>query len=332
MSGKAMSIKNESKISFLSKEISEFIKRGSSTAEKLSATLKEIKSQAGIKTLKDMEQSHINDMVTGLKNNVSSGNMSLSNANSYISSINNIVRYIGRDDLHVIKASDFGLSRNISEKDGINKENTRESASAFKTWLNEKYAETNDLRYAAIKHAVSIQSINLRLRESLQIKLLNKDLSENILKVSAKGDGSKNSREREIKLNPEQKALLLEARAFLKENHLKNLNIGTIKQGRNFANNILKSFRTETNLYFHYHGERHWTAHEAYKEAWKSKGYDNIKCRARTDESKAEWISSILETTGLSKSEFQTMDKEIRQEISRNLGHERIEITNRYLG
>ncbi len=327
-----MSIKNESKISFLSKEISEFIKRGSSTAEKLSATLKEIKSQTGIKTLKDMEQSHINDIIAGLKNNVSSGTMSLSTVNSYISSINNIVRYIGRDDLHFIKASDFGLSRNISEKDGINKENSRESAAAFKTWLNERYAQTNDLRYAALKHAVSIQSVNLRLRESLQIKLLNKDLSENILKITAKGDGSKNSREREIKLNAEQKTVLLEARAFLKENHLKNLNIGTIKQGRNFANNVLKSFRAETNLYFHYHGERHWTAHEAYKEAWKLKGYSNIECRARTGESKGEWLGGILETTGLSKSEFQTMDKEIRQEISRNLGHERIEITNRYLG
>jgi hypothetical protein len=332
VSGKAMSIKNESKISFLSKEISEFIKRGSSTAEKLSATLKEIKSQTGIKTLKDMEQSHINDIIAGLKNNVSSGTMSLSTVNSYISSINNIVRYIGRDDLHFIKASDFGLSRNISEKDGINKENSRESAAAFKTWLNERYAQTNDLRYAALKHAVSIQSVNLRLRESLQIKLLNKDLSENILKITAKGDGSKNSREREIKLNAEQKTVLLEARAFLKENHLKNLNIGTIKQGRNFANNVLKSFRAETNLYFHYHGERHWTAHEAYKEAWKLKGYSNIECRARTGESKGEWLGGILETTGLSKSEFQTMDKEIRQEISRNLGHERIEITNRYLG
>ncbi len=89
------------------------------------------------------------------------------------------MKYIDRDDLHVIKASDFGLSRNISEKDGINKENSRESAAAFKTWLDQKYAQTNDLRYASLMHAVNIQSVNFRLRESLQIKLLNKDLSGN---------------------------------------------------------------------------------------------------------------------------------------------------------
>lgn len=257
--------------------------------------------------------------------------MSTSAANSYISSFNNIIKYIGSDDLHVIKASDYGLSRNISEKDGINKENGRESAEAFKGWLNERYLSTNDLRYAALKHAVNIQSVNLRLRGSLQIKLQNKDLSENTLKVSAKGDGSKNSRAREIKLNLEQKSLLLEARIFLKENNLKNLNIGTIRQGRNFANNTLKTFRDETNIYFHYHGERHWQAHEAYKEARQAKGYE-VECRARTGETKTEWHERILSETGLTKTEFAALDKEIRQEISRYLGHERIEITSRYLG
>ncbi len=326
-----MSIKNESKISFLAKEISEFLHRGSATKEKLEATLHLIRNVMDIKSLKNLTQDNINTLVIDLKEKVENKALSTSAANSNISSINNIVRYIDDDKLHLIKASDYGLSRNISEKDVINKENSRESAAAFKTWLDQKYAQTNDLRYASLKHAVNIQSVNLRLRESLQIKLLNKDLSGNILKVSAKGDGSKNSREREIKLNSEQKNTLLEAKAFLKENHLRNLNIGTIKQGRNFANNTLKSFRAETNLCFHYHGERHWTSHEAYKEAWLNKGYQ-IECRARTGGGKANWLSGILEKTGLSKSEFQKIDKEIRQYISRDLGHERIEITNRYLG
>ena len=197
--------------------------------------------------------------------------------------------------------------------------------------LTKKYSETNDLGYEALKHAVNIQGVNLRLRESLQVKLLNKNLSQNILKVSAKGDGSKNSRGREIKLNPEQKAALLEARTFLKDNNLKNLNVGTMKQGRDFANNTLKSFRAESGLSFHYHGERHWTAHEAYKNAWADKGY-SVECRARTGGTKEEWQNNILNNTGLSKKEFIVIDREIRQGISRDLGHERLEITNRYLG
>jgi hypothetical protein len=331
MNGKALSIKNDSKISFLAIEITKFIGRGSSTTEKLAATLREIKKSAGIKSLKDLEQPHVIQIVKELKNKTKSGNMSLSNANSYISSLNNIVKYIGSSDLQVIKASNYGLSRNISGKDGINKENMREAAAAFKTWLDEKYTKTNDLRYAALKHAVNIQSVNLRLRESLLVKLGKKDLSNNILKIAAKGDGSKNSRAREIKINLEQKATLLEARQFLKNNNLKNLNIGTVRNGRDFANNTLKAFKNETGVYFHFHGERHFQAHEAYKSAWQGKGYV-IECRARTGETKTEWRERILSETGLSKSEFAILDKEIRQEISRDLGHERIEITSRYIG
>ena len=331
MNSKALSIKNDSKIDYLTKEISEFLKRGSATREKISATLHLLRNEIGIKTLKDLEQSHIEKIVLGLKEKVQAANMSTSAAGSYISSLNNITRYVGRSDLHAIKASDYGLSRNIAEKDGINRENSRESAAAFKTWLIEKYQQTNDLRYGALKQAVSIQSVNLRLRESLLVKLQNKDLSQNILKISTKGDGSKNSRAREIKLNPEQKASLLEARRFLKDNGLKNLNIGTISQGRDFANNALKAFRQESGQNFHYHGERHWTTHERYKNAWSAKGYD-VECRARTGESKQDWQNRIISETGLSKSEFKTMEKEIRQEISRGLGHERLSITDRYLG
>ncbi|MHB8231887.1 MAG: hypothetical protein ACYDDB_03175 [bacterium] len=331
MNGKALSIKSDSKIMYLAKEISEgFLHRGSATKEKLETTLHLIK-ETGIKSLKDLTTENINTIITGLKEKVENGALSTSAANSYISSINNIVKYSGNDELHLIKANDYGLSRNISEKDGINKENTREAAQAYKDWLNQRYEQTKGLRYEALKHAVSIQSVNLRLRESLQIKLLNKDLSENTLKVSAKGDGSKNSRAREIKLNPEQKSALLEARAFLKANNLKNLNIGTIKQGRDFANNVLKSFHQETGQSFHYHGERHFQAHEAYKKAWQAKGYE-IECRARTGETKSAWQEHILSETVMTKTEFTALDKEIRQEISKGLGHERIEITSRYLG
>ena len=331
MNGKALSIKNDSKINFLAKEITKFIGRGSSTTEKLATTLKEIEESSGIKSLKNLEQQHINRIVENLKDKVISGNMSLSNANSYVSSINNIVRYLDNSELHSVKAESCGLSRNISEKDSINKENSREAATAYKEWLGQKYIETKDLRYESLKHEVSIQSVNLRLRESLLVKLGKKDLSNNILKIAAKGDGSKNSRAREIKINSEQKATLLEARQFLKNNNLKNLNIGTVRNGRDFANNTLKAFKNETGVYFHYHGERHFQAHEAYKSAWQGKGYV-IECRARTGETKTEWRERILSETGLSKSEFAILDKEIRQEISRDLGHERIEITSRYIG
>ncbi len=324
-----VSLKNNSKIAYLAREITNFAGRGSATTEKIAMTLKEIKLTAGIKSLKFLEQAHITQFIEKLK----TSDMSLSSKNSYISSINNIVKYLNKDGLQTIKASAYGLTRNLAAGDGVNKENTRESAEAFKTFLNEKYERTGDIRYLALRQAVSIQlAAGLRLRESLQVKLLNKDLSQNVLTLARKGDGAKNSRAREINLNSEQKQAVIEARQFLKDNHLINLNSGTLKQGRAFANHTVEKFNKETGGNFHFHGERHQFAHESYKAGWERAGYNVVECRARTGETKEAWTARILERTGLSKAEFQTIDKSIRQDLSRLLGHERIEATYRYLG
>ena len=330
MDKQVMSLKNDFKIDLIAKSVANFIGRGSATTDKISATLSLLKTETGLKTLKDLQQSHIEKIIEKVQERTENGG-SKSAANSYISSLNNIIKYVNNSDLHTIKASDYGLSRNIKENDGKNKENTREAASSFKNWLEQKYEQTKDIRYAALKQAVSIQSVNLRLRESLQIKLLQKDFSKDVLRINEKGDGSKNSRAREVKLSIEQKQALTEARQFLKDNKLKDLNIGTLKNGRDFANNALKAFRQATGQNFHFHGERHYQAHLAFKNAWQDKGY-TVECRAVTGETKKDWESRVIAETGLLRSEFKKLDNEIRQEISRDLGHERLEITSRYLG
>ena len=325
----ALSLQSDFKINYTAREITAFIGRGSATTEKIITTLNEIKETAGIKSLKSLEQAHISQIIDKLQ----TADMSLSAKNSYISSLNNVVKYLNRSDLNPIKAAEFGLSRDISSSDGVNKENSRESAESFKSWLQEKAEQTGDIRYTALRHAVDIQySAGLRLRESLLVKLTTKDLSANTLNLAKKNDGAKNSRQRVINLNGEQKAIILEARQFLKDNHLVNLNIGTQKQGRDFVNNTVKAFEKETGASFHYHGERHFYAHSFYKTAWQDKGYSNIECRAVTGESKQDWQGRVMADTGLSKAEFKSIDKEIRQDLSRLLGHERVSITSRYLG
>jgi len=329
---KAMSIKNDSKINYLAREIAgSFLNRGTATEQKISATLHMLRDEAGIKSLKSLDEQHINKVVSDLQSKVAAGTLSTSAANSYISSINNIAKYIGKDELR-IKASDYGLSRDISKNDGVNKANSRETTAEFKSWLDTKYQESGDIRYAALRQAVNIQEASgLRLRESLLVKLTDKDLSKDTLRIASKGDGAKNSRERTITLNAEQKQAILNAKEFLKEHNFKNLNVGTIQQGRDFANNAVKEFFKSNGVSFNYHGERHNFAHSAYSAAWQSKGY-SVVCRAETGETKAEWTQRILSETGLSKAEFRQIDNEIRLAISQDLGHNRISITARYLG
>lgn len=333
---KSISVRSDSKIDYMAKVIAqEFLHRGTSTTEKLATTMRFVKEMAGLRNLDKLEKTDTDKIMNNLQEKYQSGQLSTSSINSHISSLNNIIKYIGKTELY-IKASDYGLSRKFD--DSKNKENTREASSQYKNWLTEKYKQIGKIEYKALYHAVNIQSANLRLRESLTVKLLEKDLSKNILsltdKKGAHWDGTKNTRPREIKLNAEQKTALVEARQFLKENGLKNLNtLSTLKQGKEFAQNTLKNFRKETGLSFHYHGERHYMAHEAYKKGWEEKGYKDIECRARLEiADKKKWVAKMSEKTGLSITEFKAIDREIRQEISNSLGHERIEITNRYLG
>ena len=331
--GKVMTFKNVSKAKYLANEIMDFLHRGTETGKKLTTALNAIREETGVRKLQNLSQEHIDRFVNELKGKFADGKLSSSTFTGYVSSVNNIIKYKNDAELHKISSKkDYGVSRDFKATDGINKENSRDDANTYKDWLHSKYQATGDLRYESLKHTVAIQSTNLRLRESLLVKLNNKDLSNNILKIAQKGDGSKNSRAREIHINNEQKQVIIDAMAFMKSCGLKNLNVGTLQEGRDFANNSLKQFRSENQVsYFHYHGERHWQAHEAYKNAWMGKGYE-IECRAVTGEMKAEWQDRIIAETGLGKAEFAKLDNEIRQEISRDLGHERPNITSRYLG
>ena len=332
--GKVMTFKNTSKAKYLSNEIRNFLHRGFETGKKLTTALNSIRAETGVRKLQNLSQEHIDKFVNNLKDKVVAGKLSSSTFTSYIASLNDIILYKNDKELHKISSKkDYGVSRNFTKTDGVNKENSRDATVAYKEWLHSKYQATKDLRYESLKHTVAIQAVNLRLRESLLVKLSNKDLSGNILKIAEKGDGSKNSRPREIQLNTEQKEVLRGAREFMKSSGLKNLNIGTLQQGRDFANNTLKQFRSENQaVSFHYHGERHARAHDEYKTAWAERGYDNIECRARMGETKADWQNRIMAETGLSRSEFKNIDNSIRQDISHNLGHERPNISDRYLG
>ena len=318
-------------------EIAKYMHRGSSTTEKLEATMRYVKELAGLRNLAKLERSHIDKIISDLYEKYKNGQLSSSGVNSHITSINNILKYAGKPEL-LIQAKEYGLSRKFNDSD--NKENTRQAAGKFKEWLNLKYEQTGKIKYKALYHAVNIQSTNLRVRESLLVKLKDKDLSNNILKISdkpartGKWDGSKNTRARLITLNQDQKTALLEARSFLKENNLRNLNtLLTLKQGKDFVQNAVKAFRKETGFNFHYHGERQYETHRAYADKWQEKGFSGIECRARLEMTdKKEWVAAMREKTGLPLSEFKLIDKGIRQKISRSLGHERLSITNRYLG
>lgn len=313
---KNLGVRNEHDICYYARDISEnFLHRGSDTTDKLKMTLRFLKKEAGLKNLANLNGGHMKNIISNFQEKLKEG-MSLSSINGYISSINNIARYIGKDELR-INAKEAGLTRKY---DYIkNKENTLGASGSFKEYLKSQYNKTGDIKYMAAYHAVNLmRNCNLRLSESLGIKILNKPIG-NKLNLN-KNDQTKHGRSRTVELyNATQKTALKEAKYFLKNNGLKNLNTpGTMKKGQDFMQNVLKDFKAKTGEAFHFHGERQAWAHDKYSHLWREKGF-NVECNGKMEIDKKEWLEKTATDTGLTAREVKSIDKEIRTVITKDL-------------
>jgi hypothetical protein len=326
---KNLGVRNEHDIRYYARDISEnFLQRGSDTTAKLETTLRFLKEETGLKNLVKLNEGHIKNIVSNFQEKLKEG-MSLSNINGYISSINNIARYIGKNELR-INAKEAGLTRKY---DYIkNKENTLEASDKFKEYLKAQYFKTDEIKFMAAYHSVNLmRNCNLRLSESLGIKILNKPIDTKL--NLNKNDQTKHGRKRTVGLyNNAQKTALMEAKDFLKSNGLKNLNtLGTMKKGQDFMQNVLKDFKSKTGEKFHFHGERQAWAHDKYNHLWLEKGF-NIECNGKLEMDKKEWLEKTAQDTDLTVKDVKNIDKEIRTVITKDLGHESLTQTKFYLG
>ena len=206
------------------------------------------------------------------------------------------------------------------------------------------------------------REFGLRFRESAGInkETISKALETGKLELD-RSDWTKNAREREISIRTEeQKNLLENIRDFLQETGKVNLagaednkNFKEISSFRNFADQVRQEFSNQTGQNFNFHGERHHWAQSQYSAKWEQKTgigiqspikYYSSELQAKnwTGEGKfynavqeyniKDFYSYAREETGLNIHEIKEIDREIRQEISEELGHNRLDITNTYLG
>jgi len=194
----------------------------------------------------------------------------------------------------------------------------------------------------------------------LNVETTKKALESEKLQIDRK-DWTKNARERVVEIRTEQQRnLLTEIRGFLKENNSINLagaenvkEYSPISEFRSFADNVRTEFSKETNQNFSFHGERHAWAQERYSQGFQEKTGVSIQAPIKyysEELSKSGWTGEgkfyetikeagiknfweyASEKTGLDVSQLKSIDKEIRQEVSEQLGHSRLDITNVYLG
>ena len=295
-------IRTETNVIAVSKIIAQSLGRGSRTANMARTVMNELKELTGITHLKQLTQEHINTYIAYLQDKVENGELATKTTATYVSALNNVVEYTNKyieknnNSLETVSAKENNLSAGSpSDKNPTVSGSVHEQ---FKNFLEERYMQTGDIRYEALKNSIELaRELGLRIRESIAIKIVDKEVSNNL--QLEKQDCTKNSRERDITITRESQINAINnAKEFAKENNLYSLCPSErLKQQIAFAYNVKADFEKEYNVEYKYHGERYAFAQERYQE-YREQGMN---------------------------------DKEARLKLSNDLGHNRIDITNRYL-
>jgi site-specific recombinase XerD len=318
--------------------------RGTATIDKIVAALhnfREYLSEQGIKTLEKVEQETFDAYARTLSTQLTANEISPSTAAGRITALNTVFAMDPANRGIHISARDFQISRGdrISRWD---KSLDATTAGQIRAALTEKFEATRDIRFLSLAAAISLQRAGgLRFRESCRIHLAAKDFSSGVVHMAkAESDGAKNSQDRSfVPINDGIKAFQ-DAQDFQKSAE-KQLYRGslipgdmTYKNFRNFAYNTLKSINEKIgNETPGFHCNRHHYAHQSYSAKWEQRTGHAVKAPlAAGCLERGEWKSYASKITGLSKAECFRIDREIRRELTEELGHHQIAPTNSYLG
>lgn len=352
------SIRNNWAIKHLANRIAKHINRGVATANTVRIILNNLKSNYKIRHLKTLDNEFIQDFARNIAESVENGELTGKTGATYCSAINAISDYVNHffnKKIQKIRYSELNIHKQEKYNDKSVNQNLHEQ---FKEYLN----KINNKKTEALKIAIELQrEIGLRFREAAG---LNKITIENALRTGklelSRRDWTKNARPRKLLLNEAQKELLQRVLSQIEKQGGVNLagardikSFREIAIFRNAADKIRQKFNTENKTNYRYHGERHAYAHNRFTQLWQDRTNHAIippivyysqklteagwsgegKFYRAVKEFKIEpWSKYAIKVTDLSQREIRELDKTIREIISKELGHNRLDITNTYLG
>jgi len=250
--------KNEHKASYLARQIAQDFHKGSQLERRLETVLNQIRETTGVRSLKNLTQDTIRAYIDTLKDRYNSGELSRATTSSYISAVNDIIKYVDEHlnrNLETVSAKEIGLSR--GEFHFHNDIVPQDVYNQYHSFLS----SIDDIRAQALSHSLELQrELGLRLRESIRIQKTNiqKALKTGVLTI-ARQDGTKNGQERSIEIKYDSQRQALErALEFQKEHNLRSLipKGKTTQQQYNYAGNIRRSFIKQTGIKLDHHGNR----------------------------------------------------------------------------
>ena len=324
-------ISTNAKAAYVGGAVSRWDNRGDGLASAVKTMLNDLRNETGLKTLSEIDKPRIEQYLDSLQERRENGDLFPATTADRVSALNTVLRYFGKGD-QAVSAKEYGLSR--GPVDTSDKSNSREASAAV---IDAVYGKgQDDPRSMALYHSLRLQeAFGLRARESFAIKIVEKDPDAPRL-IITKGDLPKNSRPREIPIvSDHQRQVLREAKEFALSRGWRSLipPEKSLAQGKDFAYKTLDKIRQSVgHPEFHFHGERHQYAHERFASLFHAQAGLGLQCPAVMGLGTKEWREYAANATGLSIEQIKDIDKEIRLEISEELGHSRVDVTRYYLG
>jgi hypothetical protein len=322
-----------------------FVKRGSATYNKCVSALHDVatflRENYGIRDISECDQAKYNSYCRNLhmRRCDEDEGLSSSTTSGYVSSLNAVFEAHGVG-LHA-RASEFGISRG-ERFSNENKSITEEDYLAIRNELSQLYKETWDIRYMALRGVFDMErEMGLRFRESAQLKIIYKDFSKNVVSLDERGDGAKNHRERTF-TSVNDLVLTREHQSFIRE-HAHIFSRGssipgdmTYGQFEDWAGYHLTKIVRKLGIVLpdnvKFHGNRHYYALKSYSTKWEKRTGHKVLCSVEIGEFGGDWVTYAADLTGLSREEVFQIDGEIRDQVSDELGHGRIDVVNTYAG
>ena len=265
------------------------------------------KSELGISDMRRIEPEHLERYATHLHERLDRGELSPSTAQNYLSAVNRVME-IARGDrqVHLDPVRGAGLPN----RSGI--------ATEQHAMLQAEHDQLRELVPDRLAAQLDLQrSLGLRFEESCKLDaraLLTQAQDRGVIRIE---DGTKGGRAREVPITGEHQIAALARAAKLQGSHR-----SLIPADQTYA-----AYREAA--YQHgvrFHGERHAYAQERYATL------AGAACPIAASVPHREHHAYLAASLGISAQDASELDHAVRIQVSAELGHGRLDVTNAYLG
>jgi hypothetical protein len=270
-----------------------------------------IKSEQGIKDMRDIEKSHLVSYAAHLNDRYERGEIAPSTAQNYLSAVNRVME-IARGDrqVRVDPVAEGGLPKRSGIAAG-DRSVSEVAHNAAVVAVSERLGALLELQ----------RNFGLRFEESAKI-----DASRALKEAQKLGsisikDGTKGGRARSVPITSDVQLDALRRAASIQDGR------SMIPIDLSYREFRQESYREIGRQPVNFHGERHHYAQTRYKTLMRADC--PVKAGVKHGREHYEYLAKEL---GVSVAHAKMLDKEIRSEVALELGHGRIDVTNSYLG